>query len=339
MPRVLPVRPALPCLVLLWSACSGGAGGTPAARVLPPDPPAAWWALVGDYGQGADTLSLLEDGGALVLQRWGGARDTLSLQDDSTLAGGAGRIALERDSAGAVTALVVEGTRQPRFAWGPAEGNVFRITPRRPVEALRTESLAATPPAEAGDFLPTDLVDLTSLDSTIRLDIRYAGTDNFMGVPLYSSARAFLQRPAAEGLARAHQALKAQGFGLLIHDGYRPWYVTRMFWEATPENLRMFVADPAQGSRHNRGCAVDLTLYDLVTGEPVVMPGVYDEMSPRSYPTYPGGTARQRALRKILRTAMEAEGFAVYETEWWHFDYRYWQRYRIGNQTFEELGR
>jgi D-alanyl-D-alanine dipeptidase len=129
---------------------------------------------------------------------------------------------------------------------------------------------------------------------TIRLDVRYAGTDNFMGVPLYSSARAFLQRPAAEALARAHQKLRAQGFGLLIHDGYRPWYVTRMFWEATPDSLRVFVADPSRGSRHNRGCAVDLTLYELATGRPVEMPGVYDEMSPRSYPTYPGAT-RQRA--------------------------------------------
>lgn len=339
MTHSTPLRPAVLALALLWSACGGAADTAPAIPTVPPEPPAAWAALVSDYGQGADTLTLLEDGGTLVLQRWGGDRRALTLQDDSTLTDGTAPISIARDSTGRVTALVVDGTTQPRFGWGPAEGNVFRITPQRPVEPLREESLAATPPVEEGDFLPTDLVDLTSLDSTIRLDIRYAGTDNFMGVPLYSSARAFLQRPAAEGLARAHQALKAQGYGLLIHDGYRPWYVTRMFWEATPEHLRMFVADPSQGSRHNRGCAVDLTLYDLATGEPVVMPGVYDEMSPRSYPTYPGGTARQRALREVLRSAMEAEGFAVYETEWWHFDYQDWQRYRIGNQTFEELGR
>ena len=106
-----------------------------------------------------------------------------------------------------------------------------------------------------------------------------------------------------------------------------------MFWDATPDPLRIFVADPSQGSRHNRGCAVDLTLYDLATGEPVIMPSGYDEMSPRAFPNYPGGTSRQRALRKLLRDAMEAEGFAVYETEWWHFDYKDWRKYRIGTAT------
>jgi D-alanyl-D-alanine dipeptidase len=110
-----------------------------------------------------------------------------------------------------------------------------------------------------------------------------------------------------------------------------------MFWEATPDPLRIFVANPAAGSRHNRGCAVDLTLYDLASGQPVEMTGGYDEMSPRSFPDYPGGTSRQRWLRGLLRGAMEAEGFTVYQAEWWHFDYRDWRKYRIGNQTFEEL--
>ena len=112
-----------------------------------------------------------------------------------------------------------------------------------------------------------------------------------------------------------------------------------MFWDATPEDKHDFVADPAKGSRHNRGCAVDLTLYDLKTGRPVEMPGGYDEMSRRAYPDYPGGTSRQRWQRDLLRRAMEAEGFTVYEAEWWHFDYRDWQSYAVQNQTFESLGR
>jgi len=97
------------------------------------------------------------------------------------------------------------------------------------------------------------------------------------------------------------------------------------------------VADPANGSRHNRGCAVDLTLYDLATGEPVEMVGVYDEMSPRSYPEYPGGTSLQRWHRELLRDAMEAQGFSVYQWEWWHFDYPGWAEYPILNLTFEKL--
>ena len=145
------------------------------------------------------------------------------------------------------------------------------------------------------------------------------------------------QRPAAEAVVRAHQRLKAQGYGLLIHDAYRPWYVTKMFWDATPDELKHFVADPAAGSRHNRGCAVDLTLYDLATGEPVEMVAGYDEFSPRSYPAYPGGTSLQRWHRKLLRKTMEAEGFSIYEFEWWHFDYKDWREYAVGNVKFEQI--
>jgi D-alanyl-D-alanine dipeptidase len=154
----------------------------------------------------------------------------------------------------------------------------------------------------------------------------------------YDRPRAFLQRPAAEALVRAHRQLAAQGYGLLIHDAYRPWHVTKMFWDATPEESKLFVADPAKGSRHNRGCAVDLTLYKLAGGEPIVMPSGYDEFSPRAFPAYPGGTSRQRWHRELLRRAMEAEGFSVFEFEWWHFDYRDWRRYPILNMPLGEVG-
>ena len=216
---------------------------------------------------------------------------------------------------------------------------IFRITPLRPVAALRMEALAATPPAEKGPFRPVDLVELTALDPTILLDVRYATPDNFLSTPVYEQARAFLQRPAAEALLRAHHALREKGYGLLVHDAYRPWWVTKVFWDATPVEKHDFVADPAKGSRHNRGCAVDLTLYRLADGRAVEMPSLYDEMSERSYPDYPGGTPGQRALRDLLRAAMEKEGFAVFESEWWHFDHRAWREYPILNLTFAEIGR
>ena len=138
---------------------------------------------------------------------------------------------------------------------------------------------------EPGPFRPVELVELIALDPTIRLDIRYATRDNFLATPVYTEARAFLQRPAAEALVRAHRALREQGFGLLIHDAYRPWWVTKVFWDATPADKHDFVADPAQGSRHNRGCAVDLTLFRLADGRAVAMPSLYDEMTERSSPT------------------------------------------------------
>jgi len=178
---------------------------------------------------------------------------------------------------------------------------------------------------------------LTALDPTIKLDIRYASTNNFMSSVFYSQARAFLQRPAAEALVRAHKKLAHYGYGLLIHDGYRPWYVTKMFWDGTPAEKHDFVADPSRGSRHNRGCAVDLSLYDLKTGQPVQMVSGYDEFSERAYPNYQGGTSLQRWHRELLRQPMEEQGFRVYEFEWWHFDYKDWRKYPIGNLRFEEI--
>lgn len=193
------------------------------------------------------------------------------------------------------------------------------------------------PPQETGDFRPSDLVEIVTLDPSVKLDIRYASSNNFMGRPFYQQARAFLQRPAAEALVRANQRLEKEGYGILVHDGYRPWSVTKAFWDATPAGKKDFVADPAKGSRHNRGCAADITLYDRRTGLAVEMPSDYDEMTDRAYPDYTGGTAAQRKLRGLLRTAMEAEGYMVYEYEWWHFDYKDWRHYRIGNLSFEAL--
>jgi zinc D-Ala-D-Ala dipeptidase len=223
-------------------------------------------------------------------------------------------------------------------AQSPAD-STFRITPLRPVAELEREARAAQPPQETGNFRQADLVEVIKLDPTIKLDIRYATTNNFLSTPMYSQARAFLQRPAVEALLRVQRALKEQGYGLLIHDAYRPWYVTKMFWESTPNDKKIFVANPAEGSRHNRGCAVDLTLYDLKTGAAVKMPSGYDEMSDRSFADYPGGTPEERERRAVLRQAMEKEGFTVYPQEWWHFDYKDWRQYPIMNVRFEEMGK
>ena len=191
---------------------------------------------------------------------------------------------------------------------------------------------------ESGHHLRGDLTGVAGLYHGVKLDIRYATANNFMGAPMYSSARAFLQRPAAEALIRAHRALAAYGFGLLIHDAYRPWYVTRMFWDATTGAERGFVANPATGSKHNRGAAVDLTLYELSTGAAVRMTGGYDEFSERSYAQYPGGTALQRWTRDLLRRVMERQGFTVNPSEWWHFDYEQRRKDPLLNTTSSAPG-
>lgn len=227
-----------------------------------------------------------------------------------------------------------------RRSVGPEAGsNQLRVTPVRRIEDVRREALAASPPAEPPATHSPDLVELTSLDPTIKLEIRYATTNNFLGTRFYDEARAFMQRPAAEAVVRANQRLRQLGYGLLIHDAYRPWYVTKMFWDAVPQADKIFVADPADGSRHNRGAAADITMYDRATGKPVDMPGTYDETSERSFANYPGGTALQRWHRALLRRAMEAEGFTVYHAEWWHFDYKGWSDYPILNIPYTDIPR
>lgn len=202
---------------------------------------------------------------------------------------------------------------------------------------LLSSGCATRPPYEQGKFKTSDLVELTKLDPSIHLDIRYATNNNFVGRPVYTEARAFLQRPAAEALVRVNEELKPLGYGLLIFDGYRPWSVTKLFWDITPKEDKKFVAKPKEGSIHNRGGAVDLSLYDIKTGKEIQMPGEYDEMSERSYINYSGGTDEQRKLRDLLISKMEHNGFEVYEYEWWHFDYKGWETYRIQNIQFSEI--
>jgi D-alanyl-D-alanine dipeptidase len=203
--------------------------------------------------------------------------------------------------------------------------------------SLFAVALAQGPPVETGPFRQPDLVEIIKLDPTIKLDIRYATKNNFLGKPVYKQPRAFAQRPAAEALVRVNQTLRKQGYGVVVFDGYRPWSVTKLFWDATPEDKKIFVADPSKGSRHNRGCAVDLSMFDLKTGLEVRMPSEYDEMTERSHINYECALPEAKRLRELLRATMVAEGFAVYEPEWWHYDYKDWKEYPILNIKFSEI--
>lgn len=307
------------CVVLILLVAVAGIAQQP--KPLPA--PARFRPLLGEYVHDNQTVIVLESEGKLYAL----AKGTTSAEKHE--------VTPALFSGNQLTLDNVIYKRQPL---GPEEGATqLKVTPLRPVPELIKEALAAQPPQETGDFLPTDLVELTKLDPTIKLDIRYATTNNLFGTVFYSQARAFLQRAPAEALVRVNRKLKPLGFGLLVHDGYRPWYVTKVFWDATPDDKKLFVADPSKGSRHNRGAAVDLSLYDLKTGKPIEMVSTYDETTDRAHPEYPGGTSLQRWHRNLLRSAMEAEGFTVYEAEWWHFDYKDWQRYHIGNERFEAL--
>lgn len=311
---------------------------------LPPAPPARWAGLIGEYGWDHNVLYVLERGGRLhALVEWFFlypleelSPDVYAFPADWGLYHGE-RLVFARDADGRATSVEAASVVFPRRSVGAEGGGTFRIEPVRPVDALRVEALGASPPDEEGRFRDSELVEVTELEPGVRLDVRYATTNNFMSSVFYDEPRVFLQRPAAEAVVRVHRALAQHGYGLLLYDGYRPWHVTKTFWDATPDSQKLFVANPANGSRHNRGAAIDLNLYDLATGEPADMVGGYDEFSPRSFPDYPGGTSRQRSLRELLRRAMEAEGFTVYEAEWWHFDHEDWRRYALQNAAFDQL--
>ncbi|HSQ25047.1 MAG TPA: M15 family metallopeptidase [Pyrinomonadaceae bacterium] len=319
------------------------AQSTTSTQLKPRPAPTRWLGLIGEYGPDDNVLIIFESDGKLCAHFKRAEREPLNeisknVFKFASLASGYDQLTFTRDAHGRATQVEIEKQILKRRQIEPEAGaNQLRIKPVRPVPELMKEARAAQPPKENGDFREADLVELTKLDPTIRLEIRYATTNNFLGTVFYSEARAFMQRPAAEAVVRANRKLKQYGYGLLIHDAYRPWYVTKVFWDATPDDKKVFVANPANGSRHNRGCAVDLTLYDLKTKKPVEMVSTYDETTARAYPDYPGGTSLQRWHRKLLRDAMEAEGFTVYEAEWWHFDYKDWRQYRIGNVAFDQI--
>ncbi|HEY2661984.1 MAG TPA: M15 family metallopeptidase [Caulobacteraceae bacterium] len=322
------------------SAISAPMSAVMAAEAPPsaPDPRIA--RLIGDYGPSSELLTIYESGGeafadgrglhAALLKPAGPTRFVARPPDRPA-------IDLTFEPGPQAPAVILAGERLARRDVGADVVVAIRAGIHADPAKVRAAALAASPPHEPPPKRSSDLVDIASIDPTIRFDIRYATADNFMGFPLYERPAAYLQRPAAEALGRVQRALRARGYGLLVHDAYRPWFVSKMFWDTTPPDSHMFVADPAAGSRHNRGCAVDLTLYDLASGQPVEMTGRYDEMSRRSYSDYGGGTGRQRWARDLLRRAMEREGFEVLPEEWWHFDYKDWRNYGIGDVPFDAL--
>ena len=306
----------------------------------PPPLPAQWKSFVGEYGWDHNTLYVYEKNGSLWCTIEWFFQYPLTQIDEQTFAFPdyglyhGERLVFESNEheSKSVEAANIQFVRREV---GTKNGETFKIKPVKPIAGIRKSAIQATPPTETGQFREPDLVEIIQLDPTGKPDIRYASDNNFMGETFYSRPAAFLQKPAAEALVRVHQKLKQEGYGLLIHDAYRPWFVTKMFWDATPSDMKIFVANPQNGSRHNRGCAVDLTLFDLKTGKPLWMGAGYDEFSPRSFPDYPVDSSSARWHRDLLRTSMESEGFKIYEFEWWHFDYKDWKAYPILNDTFD----
>lgn len=312
---------------------------------VPAEPDPELTELIGEYGWDHNTLYILERENQLyVLIEWFFYYPLTQLDQDQYQFPPSGLYAGEkltfvRDNNNYIIAVDVDNVRFLRRHTGSSVTTTESIQPTAPLAKLRERALAAVPPSVEGSSRQPELVELTDLNPSLKLDIRYASDNNFMGAVFYEEARAFLQRPAAVALIQVESDLNEMGLGLVVYDAYRPWHVTKMFWDATPAEAKHFVADPSSGSIHNRGAAVDVGLIDLQTGEVLPMPSSYDEFTARAYPDYPGGTARSRYYREILRDAMEARGFSVYRYEWWHFNFENWRAYPVMNTRFEEIGR
>lgn len=210
----------------------------------------------------------------------------------------------------------------------------IRAQQANPYGLLITNDLAAYKASVKADK-NKELVEIRKYIPNIRLDIRYAGKNNFAKQAVYKQARAFARLPVVEALKNVRKELNKSGLGLKIFDGYRPYSVTVKFFAIASD--KSFVANPKDGSRHNRGCAIDLTLVNLRTGKELEMPSPYDSFSAAAASDFMDLPAASIKNRELLRSIMEKNGFRVLNNEWWHFDFNGWKNFELMDIRFEDL--
>ncbi|HEY9835523.1 MAG TPA: M15 family metallopeptidase [Vampirovibrionales bacterium] len=210
--------------------------------------------------------------------------------------------------------------------------NLGEVVPQSPSVVMdRTPNIPNIPRSEG-----EKLVDIQEINPDIALDIRYATTNNFLNVQLYSIPRCLLRTSVAQKLSRVQEQLQSRGLGLKVFDCYRPLSVTRKMWEVLPDPR--YVANPARGSRHNRGAAVDLTLIDA-RGNELEMPTDFDDFSDRAARDYEGTDVSPQARQnsQLLESVMTQQGFIPLITEWWHFDAENWEDYPLLDISLEDI--
>ncbi|HEU5293116.1 MAG TPA: M15 family metallopeptidase [Cyclobacteriaceae bacterium] len=180
-----------------------------------------------------------------------------------------------------------------------------------------------------------ELVNLEKHVPGIKLDIRYATTNNFTREKIYNIARAYARKPVAESLKKAQAEFNKLGYGIKVFDAYRPYAATVKFYEVYHDTT--YVASPYRGSRHNRGCAIDMTIFDLKTGKDLPMPTEYDSFRKEAWPSTPVKDPVIKKNRDLIISVMEKYGFKVNGSEWWHFDFIGWQKFEVMDISFEEL--
>ncbi|RPD51287.1 peptidase M15 [Paracnuella aquatica] len=172
----------------------------------------------------------------------------------------------------------------------------------------------------------------------IIIELQYATAKNFTGVQLYPPAKTtFVRLPVARALAAVQQQLATMGLGLKVWDAYRPHSTTKEMWDLIKDER--YVANPAKGSGHNRGIAVDVTLIDLRSGEELDMGTPFDHFTEAAHHNYKGLTAAQQEARTLLKNVMEQNGFRALATEWWHYSWPDGAKYEVLDLSFNQLAR
>lgn len=230
-------------------------------------------------------------------------------------------VRIERSREGYGVSCSVGGNRYSRRFFAGENGKPFRFAVSGDWQELKNAANAAVMPANLGAGQQAQLVNLAQAVPGIKLDLRYAGTDNCFGNVLNDDARAFLDVEAAAALNTVQLNLAEYGYGLLVWEAYRPWSVNKLAYDALPLENKSMLPAPEVGFSHNTGRSVDVSLYSLATGAPVDMISDFDEPSIRQYASYAGGTELERYRRDLLRTQMQLAGFTASDMEWWHFDY------------------
>ena len=258
--------------------------------------------------------------------------DSYSMSEEGPLLSAEATVHFERDSDGNGIACKIGGKRFARDFF-PGEGNkVTRLEKHADYQSLKEAAPRAALPAKLQQGQPGRLVRIRSVIPNVKFDLRYTDSNNIFGVPLFEATEAFAEAETVFALKKAADKLSARGFGLLVWEGYRPWYVSKLASDLLPKDKKDMLPAPDKGEDRNTGRTVDVSLYDLVTGEAVNMISDFDEVSVRQYPGFTGGTERQRNLRDMLAAVMKECGFTQGKEEWWHFtfgDTNGWQHLNI----------
>ena len=263
--------------------------------------------------------------------------DSYELNEEGPLFGGEAGVHFERDTDGNGVVCKIGGKRFARNFF-PGEGNkVCRVGDNTEYQSMKDAASKAALPTKLQQGQAGRLVGIRSEVPNVKFDLRYAGTDNIFGVPLYDAAEAFAEAETAAALKKAADKLAVHGYGLLVWEGYRPWHVSKLASDLLPKDKKGMMPAPDKGEDRNTGRTVDVSLYDLASGQTVMMISDFDEVSVRQFPNFPGGTEQQRYMRDMLAAVMKDCGFTQGREEWWHFTLGDTQGWRHLNTPYGQI--